>query len=177
MQACPLQSGLSSFPELLQVHSCIGPAKSAPKFSCRPTPFHTHDRCPSKATAQTGRCTNSHDRGQHHPKVTLSQEDGKKTTHTNSTVALPDIWSDCSSNLHQNFSGTTQREYSAIWCYHSSGKCWLGLTQLKTQVAPVWTTNTTGTKLCPQQATKAIADDWTKGKYGSATTVEHTEHT
>ena len=50
------------------------------------------------------------------------------------------------------------------------------LTQLKPKVAPDWPINNTGKNPCPQQAKRAIADDWTKGKHSSATIVRHTQH-
>ena len=50
-----------------------------------------------------------------------------------------------------------------------------GLTQLKLMVAPDCLTNT-GIQPCPQQAKRAIADNWTVGKSGSATIVGHFQH-
>lgn len=52
-----------------------------------------------------------------------------------------------------------------------------GLTQLKPKAGPDWPTNNTGTKVCPQQAERAIADNWTGGKSGPVTIPGCMQHT
>ena len=52
-----------------------------------------------------------------------------------------------------------------------------GLTQLKSKAVPGWFTNIAETKQCPEKAKKAIADDLTEGKSGSAITEECKQHT
>ena len=51
----------------------------------------------------------------------------------------------------------------------------LGLTQLKPKIDQDWSTKNTETKVCPQQAERAIADDWTEVKHDSVTRIGCTD--
>ena len=52
-----------------------------------------------------------------------------------------------------------------------------GLIQIKQEVTPKWPTNNTGTKSCPHQAERDIADDWIEGKSSLVTIAGSTQHT
>lgn len=53
----------------------------------------------------------------------------------------------------------------------------LALTHRKSSVAPYWPISTTGTRPCPRQAKRAIADSWSEGKHSSAPRLGHRPHT
>ena len=69
-----------------------------------------------------------------------------------------------------------QGKCPAFWCNYISGKC-LVSTLLKSKAAPDWPINNTETKLCPQQAKRAITDNWTEGKHASVKIARHMQHT
>ena len=52
-----------------------------------------------------------------------------------------------------------------------------GLIQIKQEVTPKWPTNNTGTKSCPHQAERDIADDWIEGKSSLVTIAGSAQHT
>lgn len=76
-----------------------------------------------------------------------------------------DIWSDCSSHpLTKASQGQHRKRHLEFIATTALANTWSDPSQW---VAPDWTTNNTGTKLCSEQAKRAISGNRTEGKFSS----------
>ena len=149
-------------------------------FSCRPAPSNTpsggvHPKWCHKRSSVHAACTKSNTA----PKWLPPGEEGKITINPCSTVAPAVestggrhfVWLQALSTNEGFSEDNTGRQYFGIQCDCGSDKCQSDSTQAH------WPINNTGPKPYPQQAKRAIADDWTEGKNSSATTAGCMHHT
>lgn len=104
------------------------------------------------------------------PKELLCCRQGKIITHTSETAAsavscrqTTGLISGCACQWNllrgQHRESTLYLKLLHLWQIS-------GLTQVKFEVAPDWSTYTTGVKPCPKQAKRATTDAWNEGRSG-----------
>ena len=138
-------------------------------------------RSPSKASPDVSYSVSSPNRDKCHSNVTLALgRGGDHHTHqfhyNPSSGMEADIWSDYRSQQTKAMKGTKEGEHPTVKCDCSPRK-WAEDRHLVWLNSKSKAPYSIGTKSCPQQAKRVIANDWTKGQHGSVTIVGCMQHT